>query len=135
MEIIIKRIARKTGYTIGHLSINDHTICDTLEPHCIDWSRERKLPGKTAIPEGRYRVEMIYSAKFERQMPYLQGVPHFTGVMIHQGNAPKNTQGCILVGYNTIRGLVLKSRDAMLKIDEYIKYARKAKQEIWCDIS
>ena len=135
MEIKIKRIARKAGYTIGHLTINGHIICDTLEPHCINWARERKVPGRTAIPEGRYKVEMNYSAKFDKLMPYLKDVPHFTGVMIHLGNTPKNTQGCILVGYNTIRGLVVKSSEAMQKVEEAIMNARKEKQDIWCDVS
>jgi len=135
MEIIIKRIAKKAGYTIGHLSINGRRVCDTLEPQCIKWQTEKKVAGKTAIPEGRYRVDMEYSPKFERQMPYLLDVPNFAGIMIHQGNVPNNTQGCILVGYNTLRGMVLRSREAMLKIEDAIKYARKTKQDIWCEIS
>jgi hypothetical protein len=134
MEIEIKRTAKRDDYTIGSLSINGRKVCNTLEPHCIDWKTEKKTDGKTAIPEGRYRVEMHYSRKFGKQVPFLLDVPHFEGIMIHQGNAPQNTQGCILVGYNTIRGLVLKSHEAMVKIEDAIKYARKVKQEIWCMI-
>lgn len=134
MEIKIERIAKKQDYTIGALSINRRWVCNTLEPHCIDWAAENKVAGKTAIPEGRYKVEMCFSPKFNRLMPYLVGVPHFSGVMIHQGNTPKNTQGCILVGSNTIRGLVLKSKAAMDKITAAIRYARGANQEIWCEI-
>ena len=134
MEISVKRIARKRDYTIGRLSINGRYVCDTLEPHCIDWSKEQKVPGLTAIPEGRYRIEMHFSRKFGKSCPFLLDVPHFEGVMIHQGNAPKNTQGCIIVGYNTIRGLVLKSHDAMVKVEEAIRYARSTKQEMWCKV-
>jgi len=134
MEIIIKRIAKKADYTIGVMKINGSNVCDTLEPHCIDWSKDKKVKGKTAIPEGRYRVKMSMSRKFGKHMPYLMDVPNFNGVMIHQGNTPKNTQGCIIVGYNTIRGLVLKSRQAMEKIEEYLDTAAETKQEIWCVI-
>ncbi len=134
MEIIITRIAKKADYTIGVMKINGRKVCDTLEPHCIDWSKDKKVKGKTAIPEGRYRVKMSMSRKFGKHMPYLMDVPNFNGVMIHQGNTPKNTQGCIIVGYNTIRGLVLKSRQAMEKIEEYLDTAAETKQEIWCVI-
>src|SRR5574344_363129 len=134
MEIVIKRIAKKEGDTIGHLSINDRRVCDTLEPHCIDWQKERKVEGRTAIPEGRYRVEVRYSRRFERQLPFLLDVPHFEGIMIHQGNTPSNTKGCILVGHNTIRGLVLKSRQAMEKMMEQIRNAKRSGQEVWCEV-
>ena len=132
MEIIITRIAKKAEYTIGRLTINGHRICDTLEPHCIDWDKDEKVLGKTAIPEGRYRIMMKLSRKFGMKMPYLMDVPNFEGVMIHQGNTPKNTQGCILVGYNTIRGLVLKSRQAMEIIEAYFGSAAETKQDVWC---
>ena len=44
MEISVKRIARKRDYTIGRLSINGRYVCDTLEPHCIDWSIHQRTP-------------------------------------------------------------------------------------------
>lgn len=128
--IEVKRKYKKANYTIGALYINGQWICDTLEPRCIDWNKEKKVPGETAIPEGRYLIEMRRSPKFERRMPYLKNVPEFTNIMIHTGNTVKNTQGCIIVGYNTIRGLVLKSRQAFDKIMERIDYALKAKHQI-----
>ena len=75
-------------------------ICDTLEPHAIDWSKEKKVKGRTAIPCGQYRIEYKRSPKFGRRMPYLVDVPHFQGIMIHSGNFPKDTQGGIVVGVN-----------------------------------
>lgn len=134
MVIRVDRLYKKSEYTIGSLSINGQWICDTLEPHCIDWSKEKKTPKKTAVPEGCYRLVMKKSRKFGKIMPYLLDVPEFTDIMIHTGNFPKHTEGCILVGYNTVRGLVLKSRDAFEKIMEKIDYALSVKKEIFVKI-
>lgn len=128
--IKVVRMYKKKEYTIGSLFINGQWICDTMEPHRINWTLERKVPGKTAIPEGVYEIQMRHSPKFDKKMPYLKDVPHFSDIMIHTGNFPKHTQGCILVGYNTIRGLVLKSREAFEKIMEKIDYALKNKRSV-----
>ena len=107
MNIFVKRKHFLSNCTIGSLEVvyEDNPlcpiyICDTLEPHAIDWSKEKKVKGKTAIPCGQYRIEYKRSPKFGRRMPYLVDVPHFQGIMIHSGNFPKDTQGCILVGVN-----------------------------------
>lgn len=107
MIITLKRIYKKGAFTLGALQIQTESnkeflmnryFCDTLEPHAIDWRREEKVAGKTAIPTGRYRVMMSYSKTYKRRMPFLQNVPHFTGIMIHTGNSVDDTRGCILVG-------------------------------------
>lgn len=110
MELTLKRTTRKADYTIGDLYIDGRWHSNTLEPRAIDWAAEAKTPGRTAIPEGRYRIRLAHSAHFGRTMPYLQAVPHFTGVMIHRGMTARDTKGCILVGHNTLRGTLLRTR-------------------------
>ncbi len=107
MDIIVTRKHFLPNCTIGSLEViyEDNPLCpiylcDTLEPHAIDWSKEKKKKGKTAIPCGQYEIEYRYSTKFAQKMPYLKNVPNFNGVMIHWGNYPRDTQGCILVGHN-----------------------------------
>lgn len=100
MELILTRTHRCQSSTLGTLQIvgNPYCQCETLEPRSIDWTRERKVPGKTAIPEGRYQIKFSWSNKFGRLMPFLQQVPQFVGVMLHPGNTVNDTQGCILIG-------------------------------------
>ena len=45
--IEVKRKYKKANYTIGALYINGQWICDTLEPRCIDWNKEKKWQGET----------------------------------------------------------------------------------------
>ena len=84
MNIIIKRIFKGPNYTIGKLSIDGKYFCDTLE----DTVRKPgvKIPGKTAIPAGKYKIKLTVSLRFGKLMPRLMDVPGFTGVLIHSGN-------------------------------------------------
>lgn len=107
MNLILTRRVFLPNCTIGTLEIvadeNPRLsvyFCDTLEPTYRDLSKEKKVKGKTAIPYGCYKLEFRRSSKFGKIMPYLKAVPHFYGIMIHPGNSPKETQGCILVGRN-----------------------------------
>ena len=115
-KLLLKRIARKAGYTIGKLYIDGAYFCDTLE----DTDRldkgmtaaqlaAKKIPGQTAIPEGTYKVIVNASPKFKRLLPRLVNVPGYEGVLIHRGNTPADTAGCILVGENKQVGKVLNS--------------------------
>lgn len=129
MEILVQRIAKKDDYTIGRLSIDGKYVCDTLE----DKVREPgvKVAGKTAIPAGRYRVIVNVSPKFGRELPRLLDVPGFEGILIHRGNTPEDTAGCILVGENRAKGKVLNSTPYELRLVELIKDAIGRKEEVW----
>ncbi len=78
----------------------------------------QKDTGHTAIPEGSYRVLITKSPRFKEWLPYVQGVPDFEGIRIHAGNYPDDTQGCILVGENKVKGMVVNSRIWLASPDE-----------------
>ena len=65
MELRLKRIALRSEYTIGKLYVDGEYVCDTIEDTVRDLDKdgkfsngEVKIPGKTAIPYGRYEVTM-----------------------------------------------------------------------------
>lgn len=134
MELKVQRIAKKETYTIGRLFIDGEKFCDTLEDRVRDLSKEAKVKGKTAIPTGRYRVFLTYSPRFRRILPILDNVPHFTGVRIHRGNTAKDTEGCILVGYNREVGKVLDSAATEQRLMAFLQNAVNKGEHIYITI-
>lgn len=131
MKLTLKRIAKKTTYTIGRLFVDGVRFCDTLEDTDRGLKQTdspasvaaRKVYGETAIPSGTYTVAMnVVSRKYAGvdwykrncnggRMPLLQRVPGYEGVLIHPGNTALDTLGCILVGKNTKKGQLTDSRE------------------------
>ena len=147
MELILTRIAKKKGYTIGRLAvlseeseeyrtyqIEDY-FCDTLEPTWRDYaSGAYKIKGCSAIPEGRYAVVITWSPKFKAWLPLLLGVPMFEGVRIHAGNTAKDTEGCILVGENKVKGQVVNSRIWLYRLKQKIVEAKGRGEPVWVTV-
>jgi hypothetical protein len=93
-----------------------------------------KVYGETAIPAGRYRVEITMSPRFKQLMPLLIDVPGYAGVRIHPGNKAADTEGCILPGTLRSHNQVQNSRVAYAALYAQIKAAQDAKEEVWIDV-
>lgn len=108
MNITLVRKRKTNTYTIGKLYLDGKYICDTLEPP------EQGL--HPCIPESTYKITLdVKSPKYSKKkhwfyrdinfkMPRLLDVPGRSGILIHSGNSPVDTQGCIVVGFNTVVG-------------------------------
>lgn len=124
MKIKLVRIAFKDTYTIGKLYVDGVYFCDTIEDkdRGLDDSMtvreilDKKVKGETAIPTGHYNIEITYSPKYKRMMPLLIGVKGYSGIRIHSGNTSKDTEGCLLVGKNTVKGMVTDSRNTYQRL-------------------
>ena len=122
MEIEVRRHAFKPTYTIGKMYVDGKYLCDTLE----DVVRKGpKVMHETAIPAGRYEVILNKSPRFGKVLPRLLNVPGFDGILIHSGNASKDTSGCILVGQNKEVGRVINSQATMSKLMALLEPAAK----------
>lgn len=116
--------------SIGELRIGNHLVCYT----CEDAERQTKVPGQTAIPRGRYRVERTYSNRFQHETLQLLDVPNFEGIRIHAGNTAADTEGCILPGFERWINGVGSSRLAVAELDKWYDAAINNKEEVWITI-
>lgn len=148
MKILIDRKWKKNEYTIGKLYVDGVFFSNTLEDRdrgmtssmSLEEIKKEKKAGETAIPTGTYKIRMdISSPRFSKsnwyikncngaRMPRFKDVPGYDGVLIHCGNTAKDTEGCILVGKNDVKGMVTKSKDYFLKLYN-IMYAAYKKGE------
>ena len=90
--------------TAGLLFINGEFACHTLEN---PWKGNQRRV--SCVPEGKYRLALRTEGgwgdrakeKFpdmHKGMIELQDVPDRTFILMHWGNYPKDTEGCVLLG-------------------------------------
>ena len=153
LELLLDRRWKKDTYTIGIMSIDGKRFSETCEDKDRDLSadmpieviRHGKVFGKTAIPRGRYRIDMnTVSPKFKDRrwakkyggiVPRLVGVPCWSGVLLHPFNYASQSEGCISVGENKVKGGVINAEEWFCKMmDTYLWPAKLNGREIWITI-
>ena len=97
--------------TIGNLYLNGEWLCDTLELPYLD--NQRSI---SCIPEGQYKAR-LRTARESATRNYLhllvEDVKDRSYILVHIGNFPKDTRGCILVGIGREQDRVKNSTLAM----------------------
>lgn len=152
MKLLLKRIALRPTYTIGRLLIDGERFCDTLEDRVRDTNKdgdlldegEGKVYAQTAIPYGTYGITLnVQSPKYSKRkqyefckgfLPRLLDVPHFEGILIHIGNKPEDSAGCILVGENKVVGGLINSTATFRNLYERLKEADSRGEPIEIEI-
>lgn len=121
------RLVRERGgdeTTLGNLYMDGIWFCHTLEDQ--DRRLEAggvKVRGKTAIPLGTYSVVIDFSNRFQKLMMHVLDVPQFAGIRIHAGNTHLNTEGCILLGEDVDRDVLVHSRIAVNRLQHEVAQA------------
>lgn len=154
MKLTLNRRYKGNGYTIGTLYADGARICDTLEDTdrglasgmSLEEIKAKKLKSITAIPTGTYTVTIdVKSPKFGNRrfykkscggkVPRLLDVKGFDGILIHCGNTAKDTDGCILVGENKIKGQVINSQETFTRIYALLSAAKAKGEDITIEIT
>lgn len=133
--------------------INGVVVCNTLEDvdrglddDMPDWMiKNKKIPNVTAIPTGRYLIDMdTVSPRFSKypfymevckgKLPRLKNVKGYDGILIHCGVDHSNSSGCILVGLNKQVGKLTDSKETFKKIYKMMKKAHDKGEPIYITI-
>lgn len=139
MNLHINRTLKTEDCTIGELFIDGIFECFTLEDkdrgllQGMDLTEieKMKVPHKTAIPLGTYKVGITLSNRFKKNMPEIFDVPGFAGIRIHSGNTSADTEGCILLGTSKDENSIQNSRIAFNKFFEKLQAAGEAQLMIF----
>lgn len=102
MRALLTRLHHLPGRTLGALDVQAGDgrtyVLSTLELGHVDADGDGLTDrGVSRIPAGVYDVVPHDSAKYPGVWRLL-GVPGRTAILIHGGNFPRHTRGCILVG-------------------------------------
>jgi hypothetical protein len=116
--IDISRTIATNRSTIGTLTVNYMGIGYTLE--FPDRGNQRWI---SRIPEGTYFGE-LYNSPEKGLTIRLRDVPGRSDILIHAGNYPEDTSGCILPGKTKGNDFVGNSRKTMSEILGIIDFAR-----------
>ena len=158
MKLTLKRTRKSTACTIGELSINGKFFCYTLEDRdrglnsamSAETIKKIKVAGETCIPTGTYTIDMDtpspkYAARGANstyapigfKVPRLVDVPGYSGVLIHIGNYPRDTEGCILVAEAVASSgeAINNSKSAFFALYDILKKAQDKGQKITITIT
>ena len=146
MEIIVTRRWRGVNSTLSSVVVDGKAHQFILEDRDrglksemdLEFIKAEKVYGKTAIPSGRYQVDITHSNRFKRLLPILIDVPGFAGIRIHPGNKHIDTDGCLLPGKVNWKEdqdyAVGSSRTAFEELQMKIDAALKRGEKVWCEI-
>lgn len=142
MELKLERNVFTEKSTIGTLSINGIAECFILEDKDrglndampLSKINELKVYGETAIPYGRYEIDITLSARFKKQLPILLNVKGYEGIRIHTGNKAIDTHGCLLPARKKGVDSVIESTLAFNQLFAKLKQAKANKERIFITI-
>ena len=120
--IEIDRSIETSQSTIGTLTLNSQRIGYSLE---LPWRNNQT--NRSRIPAGTYFGEVFNSPTFGMNVIRLLNVPGrgtTAPILIHPGNWPGNTTGCILPGTTYANNAVYNSRDAFNRIMARVSVTR-----------
>lgn len=123
------------GFTLGRIYNGKIYIGHTLEDE--DRRLEEggiKVKGKTAMPLGRFRLELYHSPK-HGLVPLFKDVPQFSYTEIHKANKAEELLGCVAVGKVRTETGVANCAPILARIVDIMQHAEDEGRPVFCTIS
>lgn len=142
MRLTLTRLTSVNGATTGELTdAQGEHLCYTLEDVVREVPGQPveswKVPGRTAIPRGTYRVVFVNSQRFGPNTLSLCDVPGFDAIRMHAGNTADDTEGCILLGLGATESGTLKggtSLPALAQVKAIVHAAIDMGDSVWLEV-
>jgi len=111
-RLALQRICADDEATFGALYLVQEAgavrpLAVTLE---LPWRNNARRV--SCIPAGVYKLDIFYHSPIYGVVPLVENVPGRDGILLHAGNLPEDTKGCIIVGS---RFGLLDHQDAVLR--------------------
>ena len=119
-KVILQRGNKGHAETLGMITVEGitHKPIFTLE---LPW-RDNKQ-NVSCIPAGHYTVIPRTSPKYGKHY-HVREVDGRGYILLHKGNFPRNTKGCVLLGMSSAKGCVWSSRKAMNYFKNLLNYEK-----------
>ena len=128
-KLFIRRFKNVDDGTLGEfllLDSSENVLLNgyTLEPSGPDTTTSNQ---DKRMPQGEYSLSWHNSPTFSQKLPLLhnESVPKERCILIHAGNYPKDTLGCVLVGLKNDGANVLMSKKALKRLLPLLKGVKK----------
>jgi len=76
----------------------------------------------------------MWVQRFAYTIPHIVGIPNRSNILIHWGNDPHDTEGCILVGQSRGENFIGSSRAAFEALHEKLLAARRDGEAIFIEV-
>lgn len=133
-ELVLTRRWLSPKSTIGLLERPSPGPVLTAPLPMFTLERHRDGAGIVCIPEGRYRLSWGHSPKFGQNKLHVENVPGRQHILIHEGNEPKDTEGCVCTGLKRGEDRVDESRKALAELEADVVPRIMRGEEVWLTV-
>ncbi len=125
------------AFTPGRMYVNGLHFgytCEDEDRHLETVGIKEKVHGRTGISRGTYPLEVTFSHRFQRELPYVSGALGFEGIRIHGGNRAEDSLGCILLGQVRTATGIAQCANTVNRLIAMIKAAEDKRELSWLEV-
>ena len=108
--------------------------CEDEDRHLETAGIREKVYGRTGISRGTYPLEVTFSNRSKRDLPYVAGVLGFEGIRIHGGNRAEDSSACILLGQVRTATGIAQCAATVNRLIAMIKAAEDKRELSWLEV-